>query len=383
MNRFRACPRGTAFAALLLAAGCATPFADGPAALRAIWVTRFDYRSEEDVRAILLNCAQAGFNTVMFQVRGNGTAFYPSEREPWADELGGDSPGFDPLELAIDEAHRHGMELHAWVNVMPSWRGARPPTDPEQLYRSRPAWHWFDQRGRRQPLVENFYVSLNPCLPEVRDYLVEVMREIVAGYPVDGLHLDYIRFVDDLVEEGRDHPRDPATLALYLEETGLLPDQDELRWKEWRAGQVTRLVTEIGAMVRAVRPEATFSAAVGSSPEGPTDRHLRDSRRWAVAGLVDAVFPMNYTAEALTFQERLDAWAGIDSRARIVTGINLRPADRSLADLERQIRASLGKTPHFCLFAYSHLFGDDPEELRPDADRVVTLLRSLAAPVAP
>src|SRR5262245_40426125 len=87
---------------------------------RAIWVTRFDYRTADDVAQIMEHCQSAGLNTVMFQVRGNGTAFYRSRREPWAQELGGKDPGFDPLEVACREAHARHIQLHAWVNVMPA-----------------------------------------------------------------------------------------------------------------------------------------------------------------------------------------------------------------------------------------------------------------------
>src|SRR5262245_57705752 len=144
-----------------------------PDKVNAIWVTRSDYKSADDVTAIMRNCADAGFNTVLFQVRGNGTAYYKSNYEPWDKALGGKDPGWDPLELAIREAHARGMTLHAWVNVMPAWRGKTPPENPEQLYNKHPEWFWYDQHGDRQAL-STFYVSLNPCLPEVRTYIVDV-----------------------------------------------------------------------------------------------------------------------------------------------------------------------------------------------------------------
>ena len=137
------------------------------------------------------NCRQGGFNTVLFQVRGNGTAFYRSRIEPLTHEYKKGDPRFDPLEVACREAHRRGLALHAWVNVMPGWRGPRPPADRKQLYRARPEWFLKDQHGKRQPLDSDFYVSLNPCLPEVRDYLVKVFADIMRRYPVDGLHLDW------------------------------------------------------------------------------------------------------------------------------------------------------------------------------------------------
>ena len=346
-------------AALLATTGaCVTPPPRVGGPLRAVWVTRFDYRTEPDVRRVVAECADAGFNALMFQVRGNGTAFYRSELEPWADELGGVDPGYDPLEVAVEAAHARGIELHAWVNVIPSWRGARPPRDPRQLYNARPDWHWVDQRGERQPLTEGFYVSLNPCLPEVRRYLVDVFREIVAGYDVDGLHLDYVRFVDERTPPGRDYPRDPRTVAMFSAETGSLPKTNGAAWKRWRGDQVTALVRAIGEMIDEARPGTVLSAAVGATPEGPTDAHYRDSARWAREGLVDAVFPMNYSADPSEFARRTAAWAGLGTSTRVVTGIHVGP-DRSETVLRQEFAAALRRSPHVSLFAYSYLFGAD------------------------
>ena len=134
--------------------------------VRAIWVTRWDYKSPRDIAIVMENCKTAGFNTVLFQVRGSGTVMYPSRLEPWADELGGRDPGFDPLAVACQEGHRRGLSVHAWANVIPGWHGDKPPANPRQLYNARPEWFWHDSAGRRQPL--GWYSSVNPCYPEVR-----------------------------------------------------------------------------------------------------------------------------------------------------------------------------------------------------------------------
>jgi uncharacterized lipoprotein YddW (UPF0748 family) len=142
--------RGLLRAALPAAlAGLSSCGAEPPYHVRAAWVTRFEYRTENDVRRIVAAAAQAGLDTVLYQVRGNATAFYRSSFEPWAEELGGEDPGFDPLDVACEEAAARGLALHAWVNVMPAWRGSRPPRDERQLVRARPEWMWVDQNGCR------------------------------------------------------------------------------------------------------------------------------------------------------------------------------------------------------------------------------------------
>ena len=144
--------------------------------------------------------------------------------------------------------------IRPWVNVVPGWRGKHPPTNRKQLYWSHPDWFWRDAGGRRQPL--GWYNSLNPCYPEVRRYLVAVMQEIVGKYPVDGLHMDYIRFPNDwhdsYLPAGRvpDYPRDRRTLALFKRATGHTPASNRPAWDAWRTEQITQLVRDIRTMMR-------------------------------------------------------------------------------------------------------------------------------------
>lgn len=357
--------------------GCVRPAARSDVArraarpIRAIWITRWDYRSAEDVKRVVASSADLGFNLLLFQVRGNGTAFYRSSLEPWADELTGMDPGYDPLAVACAEAHRRGVELHAWINVMPAWRGKAPPTNPQQLYLRRPEWCWYDQHGARQRLSD-FYVSLNPCLPEVRSYLVGVCREIVDRYDVDGLHLDYIRFPNEPpatpAGSGLDYPRDPRTMTLFRTETGRRPDSSPAAWDAWRTECVTRLVRAIREMIDEEKASVMLSAAVGAAPDRAL-RHFQDGMGWAREGLIDAVFPMNYTDDPALFAARLQPWQAEPLRARLVPGIRVGKDDdaaaRDMGDgelaLREQVKTALQRCDAFAVFAYASLF-DDPAE---------------------
>jgi len=342
--------------------------------MRAIWVTRYDYKTPADVVRIMDNCKQAGFNTVLFQVRGNGTVAYPSRIEPWSEEFGFKDPGFDPLALAVGEAHRRGLALHAWVNVMPAWRGEAPPPIRTQLYNAHPEWFFYDSARRREPLVHvagserrKWYVSLNPCLPEVRRYLVRLMHEIVSNYPVDGLHLDYIRFPNESIVTGEqipDYPRDPRSLALFNRETGSDPKVHPAAWKQWRADQVTRLVAQIQQMMKQTRPQAMLTAAVKSTPDGGLP-HFQDARRWVAQGLVDAIFPMNYTSSVDEFGARNAMWMAQrrPPQVWIVPGVNIsenKPPREAAITTRKQMELSAQSTGHFAVFAYSLLFDNSP-----------------------
>ncbi len=326
--------------------------------IRAIWVTRWDYKSPRDIATIMEDCRTAGFNTVLFQVRGNGTVFYRSKIEPWADELGGRDPGFDPLTVACREAHHRGLSLHAWANVIPGWRGDKPPTNPAQLYHAHPEWFWRDAAGYRQPL--GWYSSLNPCYPEVRRYLAAVMHEIIAEYPVDGLHLDYIRFPNEwnkAYPRGArvpDYPRDPRTLALFRRATGRTPDEAPARWRAWRTEQITQLVRDIHRMVRDVSPRLVLSAAVGADPDKSRRRHFQDAKRWISEGLVDAIYPMNYSGDVRAYDKILSVWSAMRSPVPVVIGVMFDKRDGSL--VVQQIDHTSRSGSHFAAFAYNSLF---------------------------
>lgn len=364
----------SALALVTLGSGCQQGQRRQSGPIRAVWVTRYDYKTASDVVRVMENCKRGGFNTVLFQVRGNGTVAYPSRIEPWSEEFGFKDPGFDPLALAVGEAHRRGLALHAWVNVMPAWRGDEPPPVRNQLYHTHPDWFFYDAARRREPLVHvsgserrKWYVSLNPCLPEVRNYLTGLMHEIVSRYPVDGLHLDYIRFPIEPIVSGEtipDYPRDPRTLALFNRETGSDPKVHPAAWKQWRADQVTRLVGQIKEMCRRTRPGVMVTAAVKSTPEGGLP-YFQDARRWVANGLVDAIFPMNYTSSPDEFAARNAMWLA-QPRADgvwIVPGVNISEsgAPRQSARVARtEMEQAVHQTGHFSVFAYSLLFDRSP-----------------------
>jgi uncharacterized lipoprotein YddW (UPF0748 family) len=326
---------------------------------RSMWVTRFDYQKPEDIDKIVINCKSAGIDTILFQVRGNGTAAYRSSYEPWSEQFGGADPGFDPLARAIEMAHAEGMKLYAWVNVMPGWGYSKEaPKDPNQLYNKHPDWFWYDQKGNRQPLSDKFYVSLNPCLPEVREYLVHVLEDIVGRYSIDGLHLDYLRFPNEAPEgmtheAGVDYPRDKRTLALFTGETGKAPDADKKAWDAWRTTQVTDLLRDIRLMVSTTKPHCELTAAVGALPEIAIG-HFQDSRTWMDDHLLDAVYPMNYTAEVSDFDARVATWKEIGSRSEVVMGVRVEGAD--VDALQSELSEASQSFRGFAVYSYAAIF---------------------------
>ncbi|QDU72605.1 glycoside hydrolase family 10 protein [Mucisphaera calidilacus] len=352
--------------------------------VRALWVTRWDYTTEPEVRRIIRNAEMMGFNVVLFQVRGNGTVFYPSAIEAWAWELTskgpattGKDPGWDPLAVAIEEAHERGMELHAYVNIFPAWRSQRyaPPMS-RQLMSTRPEWLMHDAAGDRMvprdkaknPRVNDWYAFLSPGVPEVQQYLAALMGELAANYELDGIHYDYIRYPHEITEvrEGfaeraklmGNWSYDPVSLRRFAEATGLRrPDDNPRAWAAWRTRQVTETTRLMAAAIREHRPDCVLTAAVGADPARARALKYQDYVGWMREGILDAAFTMNYTGKAATFAERVELLAAermAQGRGVIVTGVGLNHDAKVLSDQVEVVRAN--GYEGWAGFAYSHLF---------------------------
>lgn len=360
--------RITLVVALLVLAGCrqqrpenSPPESREP--IRAVWVPRFHYRTPDSIAQIMRNIRALGANTVLWQVRGEGTVAYPSRFELWSSEYEHRDPGFDPLKIAVEEAHRNGLKIHAWCNVAPGWKGKKPPP-PGQLLAAHPAWFLHDERGVRQPQGD-FYLVVNPCLPEVRAHLVTVFEEIVTNYAVDGLHMDYVRYAWDETPGARDrYPRDPWTLALYRRQTDRMPDDDPKRWHHWRAAQLSRLVADVREMISRRRPDAMLSAAVWINPLDGYRDYMQNAIAWLNVGLLDAAFTMTYFEDARDFERNVKLYRTNCPDRRVIPGVGLYKQEKR-EQPEAQMRLARGWGADVALYAYESLFDIADEKLPP------------------
>jgi uncharacterized lipoprotein YddW (UPF0748 family) len=276
---------------------------------RALWVTRWDYRSAADVETLIANAAGAGFNVVLFQVRGTADAFYASSLEPWAARLSGtlgQNPGWDPLQTAVNAAHTHGIELHAYINVYPVWVGAERPTQycyPQHLYWTLsnrywgvdprfPSGAWRVYGSNYEPMMLNsHYLYVTPAIPDMDEHIAAVANDIISRYAVDGVHLDLVRY------PGPGYSYDPTTEAALA--------QGNISRADWQRQRVTQLVSRVYSEAILPRPEVQLSAAVWpvyknhwgwNASEGYHD-YYQDSQGWVESGVIDAILPMIYPVD--------------------------------------------------------------------------------------
>ena len=296
--------------------------------LRGIWVTRYDWTgltvapTTATVDSLVANIAGAGFNTIFFQVRAAGDAYYASDLEPWASRLTSGpvsetlvlDPGWDPLAYMLEVAHAAGLKLHAYLNVYPAWQSPLdasygelwpPATSPPQMFDrftygpTHPdhpgthglGWTWrqYDADLTPMPLTWRQYVWASPGVDAVQMHIAAVARDVVTRYPVDGVHLDLVRYA------GRSYSHDPHSEAAL----GTLGGGGRAQWQRER---VTALVRQVTSDTRNLRPGALVSAAVwpyyqndlGLNTSSGYADYYQDSKGWLATDALDAIAPMLY-----------------------------------------------------------------------------------------
>ena len=268
--------------------------------IRAVWLTTLNgldwpktlsngssgsvERQKQELVRILDQLKAAGINVVLLQTRVRATTIYPSAMEPCDGCLtgtAGRNPGYDPLQFAIDECHKRGMQLHAWVVTIPigKWAAAG-----------------CTQLRKRQPnLVKKITVNgaaegvMDPEKPQTATYIADICEEIVKNYDIDGIHLDYIRY--------------PETWKIKVS-------------RQQGRRHITSIAETISQRVKRLKPWVMMSC----SPIGKHDDLIRyssrgwnartvvcqDAQEWLRTGVMDALFPMMYFRDNHFFPFAID-----------------------------------------------------------------------------
>ncbi len=233
--------------------------------LRAAWiatVTNLDWPSsntsstevqKQELINLLDELKRDGINTVIFQIRTECDALYSSAFDPWSYWLTGSQgtppyPYYDPLEFAIDEAHKRGMELHAWFNPYRAERTVdNYPNAPNHVTVLHPDW------VIRITSSTSDFKFLDPGLPMVRDYVTSVIYDIVSRYDVDGIHADdyFYPYPPNQITN-----QDAQTFANY--------PRGFTNLANWRRDNVNILIAQINDTIQSVKPWIKF----GMSPFG-------------------------------------------------------------------------------------------------------------------
>jgi uncharacterized lipoprotein YddW (UPF0748 family) len=300
---------------------------------RAIWLDRgtiVEAKNPEGLKKVIKRIVEAGFNIIYFETFNAGYPIYPSQLTTQNPQI----VNWDPLKTAVDEAHRLGVELHAWVwcfavgnmrhntllNQAASYTGpilSKTELSSEALK---------SRSGDLAPVGQHEY-WLSPASQKGRDFLISLYSEIVKNYAVDGLQLDYIRY--PFQKPGTRMGFENQSLSRFEAETGLkVKDSGEeylKAWTAWKAYQVSTFVKAIHDTLKAQNPKLTLSAAVF-----PLARNSRmsaiqqDWETWLKNGWLDTLSPMTYSRSPRSLSHFVDyVHTASNDKVLVYPGISL------------------------------------------------------------
>lgn len=311
--------------------------------MRAVWLTtiggldwprtyaqskRSAQKQQSEFIEILEKLQHAGINTILLQTRVRATTIFKSDMEPWDGCLSGfpgKSPGYDALEFAINECHKRGIQLHAWIVTIPVGR-------------------WNDTgcrnlRNRVPALIKKIgdFGYMNPEKEGSGDYIAEFCADITRRYDIDGIHLDYIR---------------------YPETWGKITNYD--RGREY----ITSAVRKITKAVKREKPWVMMSCSpIGKYSDLPRqwshgwnarDIVCQDAALWMNEGLMDALFPMMYFKDNNFYPFAID-WKERSNGRIVAPGLGIyfmSPKEKNwpLIDISREMYVLRQINEGFCFF---------------------------------
>ncbi|MDE6300240.1 MAG: family 10 glycosylhydrolase [Muribaculaceae bacterium] len=288
------------FVCMITAAAVLTAAADNPkrefrgAWMHTVFQEQYHKQNTEQNKAYIRDqfdrLQNAGVNAVIFQVRPQADAFYPSELEPWSrfltDNGSAPVPEWDPLQFVIDEAHARGMELHAWLNPYRVTTSKTQTLPQNHIYHKHPEW-FVRYDGK---------LYFDPGLPESRQFITDVVMDIVNRYDVDGIHFDDYFYPYPV--KGEEFP-DSKSYAKYGE--GMKRD-------DWRRQNVDQLIEGLHKEISATKPWVIFGISPfgiwrneSSDPRGSKTNGLQnydalyaDVLLWSRNGWIDYLLPQLY-----------------------------------------------------------------------------------------
>jgi uncharacterized lipoprotein YddW (UPF0748 family) len=325
---------------------------------RALWVKRESLSKPGDVRDAVRRASENGFTDLVMQIRSRGDAYYSSNIEPRGEGLADQPADFDPLALAIEEAHRVGIRVHAWINIFLVSSMDRLPKSENHVIYKHPDWLCVPRalaaelyntnptspdylkkiteysKANRSDLEGLF---LSPANPGVKENIYDIWIDVASRYDVDGLHFDYVRYPNprydysrtslerfrNEVEKNLDGKTRDTMKAQAANDPLIYASTFPERYAQFQCNQVSEFVGRVYKGVKKIKPNLIISAAVFANDDAAVKWRFQDWKSWAKRGWLDVLCPMAYTTNPEIFRKQIQGvvknsngrpvWGGIGS----------------------------------------------------------------------
>ncbi|MCU0388957.1 MAG: family 10 glycosylhydrolase [Chitinophagaceae bacterium] len=271
-------------------------------ALRGVWVTTTAstaLNSRANIKEMVTNCKAAGINTIFMVVYNNARTMYPSTvmnnliGKPILETF----TGRDPLQECIEEAHAQGLKVHAWFEY---GFASSFSANGGAIVAAKPHWAAKDVSGNL--VVKNGFDWLNGIHPEVQQFMIDLFKEVVTKYNVDGVQGD-----DRLPAMPTQGGYDTYTVDLYKAENGGASPPTNFAntgWVNWRANKLNQFCKRLRNEVKAIKPTVQFTISPSPFPFGMNE-YLQDWPTWVDSAWVDAILPQCYRYDISAYNATL------------------------------------------------------------------------------
>ncbi len=311
---------------------------------RAFWADAFSqgFKSTTQINSLISRALAGNYNVIIAEVlayHDNGSsghgAYWNSSIVPKATDISG---GIDPLAVLVTQAHANGIEVQAWIvpyRASTSW----PPNNNTQLT-AHPEWLMVEQADMDGgPATIGGKYTLDPGSPDVQEYLVSIVRELVQNYAIDGINLDYIRYTQEDAGYPADAGYAKSSLARFQDLTGYVgtpAPTGVTSWNNFRRQTIDEFVRRLRAEIPSITSNPSQPLALtadlicwGGAPANFSNsdayRLHQNWRLWMERGWLDIAVPMNYkrefdTTEAAWYRQWVDAAIGWSYSRHVICG---------------------------------------------------------------
>ncbi len=319
---------------------------------RGLWL-RPKETNIEQVREHLLKIKATNINSVYLETWWDGYTIYPTDNpETTQNPI---YKGFDALQAYIDEGEKLGIEIHAWVE---NFFAGGPVVE------NHPDWLMISRQGDNYepgPYGAKWY-WLNPALPQARDFVSSIYKEMLEKYQVASLHLDYTRYPGS-GDYTNDFGYDDYTRSLFKEKAGVDPidlHPGDVKWDEWlqfRADIINTWVDRVVSEAHITQPSTLITTAVWPNYEEAPKSHAQEAKDWVSKNYIDNLFHMSYVPDAtIIVQDLKNSLQIANGKTFVTSGIGTF-IDLTKTELVRQINeALLAGADGTALFEFESLF---------------------------
>lgn len=346
----------------------AIPYKDGE--LRGVWI-RPTFKTKEQICKVLDSLAQTGINTIFIETYYHGMTIFPSttmESRGFV-KVNPEYANFDALEFWMHEAHKRDIKVHIWFETF--YIGNKnPASNPKNIVSINPSWanvtkREYDQNKPTPSIAEHNGYFLDPANPEVQNYLLELLTEIIKNYKPDGINLDYIRYPQSIASKyaGSDmsswgytnFARKEFRMIYGIDPVDLTQFEPQWEsWNEYRRGKVTEFVRKASKLCRANKIDIT--AVIFPNRQAALDMKQQDWKRWSVNNYVDGLTPIFLTCDPMTASGLMkEVLFNKSPQTKLYAGLFITFMNGAEADLIKQINELRTLSlDGFSIFDYAH-----------------------------